>query len=230
MEVVGMRKHMAAVWQKIPSGRRGQGLIETALLLPVLLVVLSGLLEFGFLLNAYLAIQDAARNAARFAADSQYDADPADTVKTCNSYVINFYRQTACLVNLELAQERPEIALNFGNSIDDVLISAVSLRSSPTMTATVGARFPGADGWSMAQNTPGYATRNQNTRITSADINARLNNNAPSTGIVLVEVFYSYEHKLGLPWITPFVPNPTTLHTYAVMPLSSVEPTSTPMP
>ena len=35
----------------------GQGLVETALILPVLLIVLTGLLEFRFLLNDYLTIR-----------------------------------------------------------------------------------------------------------------------------------------------------------------------------
>jgi Flp pilus assembly protein TadG len=39
-----------------------------------LLIVLSGLVEFGFMLNEYLALQDAARNAARFASDGLYYA------------------------------------------------------------------------------------------------------------------------------------------------------------
>jgi Flp pilus assembly protein TadG len=44
---------------------RAQSLVETALLLPVLLLILSGLIEFGFLLNRYLILLDAVRNVAR---------------------------------------------------------------------------------------------------------------------------------------------------------------------
>ena len=50
--------------------KRGQGLVEFTLMFPVLLVMLSGLMEFGFLLNEYLDILDAAREAARFASDN----------------------------------------------------------------------------------------------------------------------------------------------------------------
>ncbi len=52
--------------------RRGQSLVEFTMLLPVLLIMLSGLIEFGILLNYYLDLIDAARKAARWAAD----ADP----------------------------------------------------------------------------------------------------------------------------------------------------------
>ena len=50
--------------------KRGQGLVEFTIMFPVLLVMLSGLMEFGFLLNEYLDILDAAREAARFASDN----------------------------------------------------------------------------------------------------------------------------------------------------------------
>jgi hypothetical protein len=116
----------------------GQSMVELALLFPVLLILLSGLVEFGFILNEYLSVMDAARNAARFASDGlyfQYD-DISTTIDNmrryrcicegCDGYYdINdnwvaeeidptnhFYRQTACLVNQELRQERPTIKLN----------------------------------------------------------------------------------------------------------------------
>jgi hypothetical protein len=116
----------------------GQSMVELALLFPVLLILLSGLVEFGFILNEYLSVMDAARNAARFASDGvyfQYD-DVSTTIDNmrryhcicegCAGYIdINgnwvneevnptnhFYRQIACLVNQELRQEVPTIDLN----------------------------------------------------------------------------------------------------------------------
>ena len=49
--------------------RKGQSLVELALAMPVLLILLSGLLEFGFALNQYLNALDAAREGARYGAD-----------------------------------------------------------------------------------------------------------------------------------------------------------------
>jgi hypothetical protein len=222
---------------------RGQGLIETALLVPVLLMVLSGLVEFGFFLNDYLALQDAARNAARFSADGSYTS--RDSLNCANTR--DFYRQTACLVNQELAQERPEIELDFGTGIDDIVISVFSIAqdfcTSPSTfppvqslppgsgISCVSARHPTADGeagWSSAQDTSG--TRAQSSRFSSAEINARLSNLAPSTGLVIVELTYTYDQKLKLPWITAFISDPVVLHNYALMPLVSAEPTPTPVP
>ena len=64
-----------------PAWRRrlkGQSLVELALAMPVLLILLTGLLEFGFALNQYLNALDAAREGARYAADG--DPTSRDTV------------------------------------------------------------------------------------------------------------------------------------------------------
>ncbi len=46
------------------SKTQGQSMVELALLFPLLLILLSGVIEFGFILNQYLTVMDAARNAA----------------------------------------------------------------------------------------------------------------------------------------------------------------------
>lgn len=203
--------------------KRGQGLVEMAILLPIMLIILSGLMEFGLMLNAYLAIQDAARNAARYASDGLYYARDGDT--NCAT-TRDFYRQTACLVNQELAQERPEVTLNLAMG-DDIVVSAFSAGEGGQVTA----RHPsteGEAGWSEAADPIGIGSRNQSSIFSTEEIESKLYSGAPSTGFVLVEIFYHYEHRLKLPWITAFVSDPLLLHAYAVMPLVSAEPTPTP--
>jgi len=51
--------------------RKGQGLVEFALLIPVLLLILLGLVEAALLTQGYLVVQHAAREAARFAVTYQ---------------------------------------------------------------------------------------------------------------------------------------------------------------
>jgi hypothetical protein len=186
-----------------------------------LLIVLSGLIEVGFMLNEYLSMQDAARNAARFASDGLYFQRDSDL--NCAS-TLDFYRQAACLVNQELAQERPEIQINLGNGADDIIVSSFSV----TQGVGVSARQPTGVGWSEAEDATGI--RNQSTSISIPVVNARLNQNAPSTGLISVEIFHNYDQKLKLPWITAFISDPILLHNYAIMPLVSAEPTPTPIP
>lgn len=49
-------------------GRRGQNLVEFALILPVIAVILSGILEFGMVFNLDQALEAASRDGARTAA------------------------------------------------------------------------------------------------------------------------------------------------------------------
>lgn len=204
----------------------GQGLIESAIFFPVLLIVLSGMVELGFLLTEYMAMQDAARNTARFASDGLFDARDED--HNCDT-TRDFYRQTACLVYQELGQERPEIVLNLENGNDDIVISSFSITQGDGVTARHPGEF-GEAGWSEAFDNLEWGTRNQDSRYSSSDIGAKLDPGAPSTGLVAVEIFYDYEHKLKLPWITAFISDPLLLYNYTIMPLVSAEPTPTPIP
>jgi Flp pilus assembly protein TadG len=47
-------------------GRRGQALVETALVLPILLLILTGIMQFGILLSGQVALVNGVREAARF--------------------------------------------------------------------------------------------------------------------------------------------------------------------
>lgn len=48
-----------------PTGRKGQSLVEIALTMPVLLMLLLGLIEVGFMAGTYLTMLDGVREAAR---------------------------------------------------------------------------------------------------------------------------------------------------------------------
>lgn len=47
------------------NNEKGQALVEFAIILPVLLLVLLGIMEFGMMINSYLTIQNASREGAR---------------------------------------------------------------------------------------------------------------------------------------------------------------------
>ena len=52
------------------AGSRGQSLVEFALVFPIFLILLFGVIEFAFTMNAYLSIDFASRNAALTAAEA----------------------------------------------------------------------------------------------------------------------------------------------------------------
>ena len=66
---------------KTTRSERGQAMVETAIVMPVLLLVLLGLIQFGLLFRDYLALVDAVRVGARAGAVSRGTADPPATAE-----------------------------------------------------------------------------------------------------------------------------------------------------
>jgi Flp pilus assembly protein TadG len=54
-------------------------MVEFAIVLPILIVLLFGIVQFGILFNNYVTLTDAARAGARAAAVSRQNGDPAGT-------------------------------------------------------------------------------------------------------------------------------------------------------
>ncbi len=204
--------------------RRGQSLVEFVIILPILLLIVSGLVEFGFWMLQYSNLIQASRNAARFALDNDYRftdsrCTPVRTA-ACNDRNVcgrDFYCKTAMIAIDTMAQYAPQITLDA--STDDVVISVFTLTEGHYVTD----RYPDSDGWSYYGN--------HRSRFTAADVQQLLQQRSiqnTSTGYVLVEVFYNYHQILGLPWLTIFVPDPIPLYGYSFMPLYSAAPTPTP--
>jgi Flp pilus assembly protein TadG len=61
-------------WRRIRD-EDGQAITEFALILPVLMALLLGIIQFGILFNNYVTITDAARAGARKAAVSRFASD-----------------------------------------------------------------------------------------------------------------------------------------------------------
>ena len=192
---------------------RGQSLVEFTILLPILIMMLSGLIEFGFMLNYYLDLIDAARESARFAANDDPIRKSDGTYSDPNP-VFYTNAQTVALESISLGSGA-QITLD--PTTDDIVISAFSL-----MDGAVDQRFP--NGW--GENGLDL-NGNHVSSFSSDDITARLDGTAPATGMVLVEIYYDYHMVLGLPWITAFVPDTITLYAYSMMPNVNVEPTPT---
>src|SRR6476469_3035765 len=64
------------------KNERGQTMTECAFVLPILLVLLFGIIQFGIIFNNYVALTDAARAASRKGAVSRSEADPKETCES----------------------------------------------------------------------------------------------------------------------------------------------------
>ena len=59
---------MTAIRRKPGRTERGQSLVEFALVIPVLIILVFGIIDFGLALRAYISVTQATREGARFAA------------------------------------------------------------------------------------------------------------------------------------------------------------------
>ena len=64
------------------ENERGQTMTEFAFVLPILLVLLFGIIQFGIIFNNYVALTDAARAASRKGAVSRNSSDPQGDCQT----------------------------------------------------------------------------------------------------------------------------------------------------
>jgi len=95
----------------IIQSENGSVLVEFALIMPVLILILAGIIQFGFLLNAKIAVNSASYEAARAATLS--DNPEADAINAVSAYA------AASLPGWDL-QEQLSIEINTtGNSPGD---------------------------------------------------------------------------------------------------------------
>ncbi|MFA9399265.1 MAG: TadE/TadG family type IV pilus assembly protein [Clostridiaceae bacterium] len=50
---------------KVIKDNKGQALVEFAIILPILMLIVMGIIQFGFMINSYLTIANLSREAAR---------------------------------------------------------------------------------------------------------------------------------------------------------------------
>jgi hypothetical protein len=232
----GMLKHFLS---RIDRKPRGQSFVELMLVVSILMLILAGVVEFGFLLNNYLHVLDGTREAARFS-NTSVAFDP-------KTYAINelFYYYTA----VQAANTMEPIRLDPAKG-DDIIVSVLSVAGTSVV------RRPSATGWSLCANYTGFVdyfwTNDPNhpidplqsvsaisagladpnwyscpvhaSHLSDADIQARLDANAPNAGVLIVEILYNYPQLLKLPVFSNFLPDPILTYVYTIMPISSAEP------
>ncbi|KRQ86266.1 TadE-like protein [Caloramator mitchellensis] len=60
---------------------KGQALVEFAIILPILIFIIAGIIEFGMMLNSYLTIQNASREGARYGIMGANDSEIIQIVR-----------------------------------------------------------------------------------------------------------------------------------------------------
>jgi hypothetical protein len=153
---------------------RGQSLIELALVLPILLIMLLGIVEVALFIGRYLDILDLTREAARFASvrDPFTTANIAD-VDCSNAEPFNFYYHTACIFSppgdsqvCQVSHPLYSYFQKFCNGLnsyvvldsqrDDIVISVFTIgNKTPSGSPTIGVTnaWPSPNGyWALSDN------------------------------------------------------------------------------
>jgi len=79
------------------KSQRGQALVETALILPILLILLFGITDFGRIFHVYLTLDHAGREAARVATVGSEDAIIKSKIQDATSGLNNDKLETTIL-------------------------------------------------------------------------------------------------------------------------------------
>jgi Flp pilus assembly protein TadG len=88
----------------------GAALVEFALAVPLLLVVIAGIVDFGFLFQRYEVITNAAREGARMATMPGYSATNVD------AYVRNYVQKGLSLSNSAMSTVMPSGSVTVANA------------------------------------------------------------------------------------------------------------------
>lgn len=208
----------------LPHKSRAQSLVEFAISLPILILLLTGMVEFGFMLNTYLSVQDAARSTARrYSTINPYNPDGSDNPA--------FFQDAAqYLAELMAPSNDPGARqLEMDPNRDNVLVSLIGVQvDESTEPATISTIFRHAD-TSGAAYYKLFSQTNPPTRYTDASIEEYMTADGSQpvdTGFLIIEVHYGYEGTLNLPWTRPFMSpeEPAMMYISVIMPTIYAKP------
>lgn len=233
-----------------PGGKitRGQSFLELALVLPILIIMILGLVEITVFMSRYLDLLDLTREAARFASvrDPFAPFSPSPNCSDPTSY--DFYYSSSCVFAPPEGSSacssdtafcgglNPYIIIN--SATDDVLISVFTVTRDGRVTAV----HPTSAPWALSdhdsdtihngnwkRNCEGTIVRTE-PYYTAARVQNELAtaNSLPNRGFVAVEAFYCHALVLGIPTINDYLTNPIQIHAYTIMSLPAGQPTPTP--
>lgn len=189
------------------GGAKGQSMVEFALVAILLAILVAGIAEYGNLLNEYLNLVDASREAVRYSSSF----DPFEGAASAWEVNPQFYEDTIRLTQQVLAP----LTLQATEG-DDIIVSFFTVGNG------IYIRYPNETGYRWSST--------QTSKFTAEMIQSRLQSGAPPAGVLLVEIFYHYHHKLRMPVFMALVGDPIEVYSYAMMPLAAAKPEDTPVP
>ncbi len=108
-------------------GQKGQSIVETALILPIIILILTGIIDFGLMFNNYLVITNASREAARNAAVGATDAEITIMVSNMTSSLDGSKLSTSIYPGQALRKKGDEVivTIKYDNALLTPVISSI---------------------------------------------------------------------------------------------------------
>lgn len=133
------------------KGEKGQSTVEFALVLPILIVLLCGIIDFGWLYSCNITATNAAREAARYTAVHYYDSSTDDDQAQAESIVFSDapqlppYSTSVVLTSLDLdsngIQESAQIKVTAPIPLLTGMTATIIGKNSITITVTSIMKF-----------------------------------------------------------------------------------------
>jgi Flp pilus assembly protein TadG len=112
---------------KFTRKKEGQAVVETALVLPIIIIILAGIIDFGLLFNNYMIISNAAREAARRASIGSTDLQIRTTVTNQTSTLQQSKLRTTIYPSESLRRKGEEVSvtIDYDYKLITPIISAI---------------------------------------------------------------------------------------------------------
>lgn len=106
------------ILRKVLKNKRGQAMVEMAIVLPILLVILMGIFEFGRIFNTYLIMTNASREGARSAALGDSDTDIIQRINNAIVDLDSTHLTTTITPSKSSRKRGTEVKVNLQYDID----------------------------------------------------------------------------------------------------------------
>jgi hypothetical protein len=170
--------------------QRGQSMIETALMFPILLLLFAGMIEVVFICRSYLIMLDSSYQGAHLGSLGEKLFDNIE------------------IKDLVFQNLPPEISNNLINKVNSDLII--------TRASWNGSMFNDPDTDFCAFCVYHYNTTQPKTSIFSQTILAGRLAGRPATRLIIVEVVYDYQLPITFPLIKNLIPEKFPLVAYTI--------------
>ncbi|WHH60540.1 TadE family protein [Petroclostridium sp. X23] len=124
---------------KVLRDQRGQSIVEAAMVLPILLLILFSVFEFGRIFNAYMIITNAAREGARCAVVGTSDIDVINVININTSTLDASKRQISVSPTSSSRTRGVQVAVQIDYKVEIItpLISSMIPNPFPLRAKTV---------------------------------------------------------------------------------------------